>query len=207
MWSILRYSKYKNWRKKNESTKRIRDTQKWDKNHNHEDRARPICISFVPRKRRRRRRNREYRTKTRRFFISSEGTGAETNIDERRTAGVGTKPQCQPIDLHCSLRGPLLRREKNKLIGRGGREAEERRSERQEREEIALFMNEKKEEEEIRIRGSRREMQNERERERDFVSLSCSITSASLIATFVKINDPSFLLLFLFFISAPKLIQ
>lgn len=39
-----------------------------------------------------------------------------------------------------------------------------------EREEIALFMNEKKEEEEIRIRGSRREMQNEREREISFLS-------------------------------------
>lgn len=205
MWSILRYSKYKNWRKKNESTKRIRDTQKWDKNHNHEDRARPICISFVPRKRRRR--NREYRTKTRRFFISSEGTGAETNIDERRTAGVGTKPQCQPIDLHCSLRGPLLRREKNKLIGRGGREAEERRSERQERERRDRAFHEWKKRRRRNKNKGKSTRNAKRERERDFVSLSCSITSASLIATFVKINDPSFLLLFLFFISAPKLIQ
>lgn len=61
-------------------------------------------------------------------------TGAEANIREkRRTTGEGTKPQCQPIDLRCSLRGPLLRREKNKLIeegggsGKRGREAEERR--------------------------------------------------------------------------------
>jgi len=36
-----------------------------------------------------------------------------------RTTVEGTKPQCQPIDLRCSLRGPLLRREKNKLIERG----------------------------------------------------------------------------------------
>lgn len=38
----------------------------------------------------------------------------------RRTAAAGTKPQCQPIDLRCLLRGPLLRREKNKLIEEGG---------------------------------------------------------------------------------------
>ena len=60
-------------------------------------------------------------------------TGAEANIREkRRTTGEGTKPQCQPIDLRCSLRGPLLRREKNKLIEEGGavvREEEKRKKE------------------------------------------------------------------------------
>ena len=46
-------------------------------------------------------------------------------MQRSRTTVEGTKPQCQPIDLRCSLRGPLLRREKNKLIERRGRGAEE----------------------------------------------------------------------------------
>lgn len=61
-------------------------------------------------------------------------TKRETENGERNGEPLaeGTKPQCQPIDLRCSLRGPLLRREKNKLIEGaeslgGGREAEERR--------------------------------------------------------------------------------
>lgn len=58
-------------------------------------------------------------------------TGAKANIrGKRRTTGGGTKPQCQPIDLRCSLRGPLLRREKNKLIeGAVVREEEKRKKE------------------------------------------------------------------------------
>lgn len=40
------------------------------------------------------------------------------SMQRSRTTVEGTKPQCQPIDLRCSLRGPLLRREKNKLIER-----------------------------------------------------------------------------------------
>lgn len=41
----------------------------------------------------------------------------ETNAERNgEPLAEGTKPQCQPIDLRCSLRGPLLRREKNKLI-------------------------------------------------------------------------------------------
>lgn len=47
-------------------------------------------------------------------------------MQRSRTTVEGTKPQCQPIDLRCSLRGPLLRREKNKLIERRGRERERR---------------------------------------------------------------------------------
>lgn len=43
-------------------------------------------------------------------------------MQRSRTTVEGTKPQCQPIDLRCSLRGPLLRREKNKLIERGSEE-------------------------------------------------------------------------------------
>lgn len=45
-------------------------------------------------------------------------------MQRSRTTVEGTKPQCQPIDLRCSLRGPLLRREKNKLIERRGGERE-----------------------------------------------------------------------------------
>lgn len=44
------------------------------------------------------------------------------SMQRSRTTVEGTKPQCQPIDLRCSLRGPLLRREKNKLIERGSEE-------------------------------------------------------------------------------------
>lgn len=62
---------------------------------------------------------------------TSGTTGAKANIrGKRRTTGGGTKPQCQPIDLRCSLRGPLLRREKNKLIeGAVVREEEKRKKE------------------------------------------------------------------------------
>lgn len=47
-------------------------------------------------------------------------------MQRSRTTVEETKPQCQPIDLRCSLRGPLLRREKNKLIERRGGERERR---------------------------------------------------------------------------------
>lgn len=47
-------------------------------------------------------------------------------MQRSRTTVEGTKPQCQPIDLRCSLRGPLLRREKNKLIERRSGKRERR---------------------------------------------------------------------------------
>lgn len=71
-----------------------------------------------------------------------------------RTTVERTKPQCQPIDLRCSLRGPLLRREKNKLIERGGGESG-RRERRWKREEVVG-----------RRDGRKRRRSGEREKER-----------------------------------------
>lgn len=171
MLLLVRYSKYsKHWRNQ-------RKESGYDKNH--EDRATIYIFASRSRKEKKKGKNKvsDENSAFLHLLVTTEWTDAETNVDEdeRRTAGVGTKPQCQPIDLRCSLRGPLLRREKNKLIGKGGgREAEERRSERQKRDrerekrererqrisreaEIALFMNEKKKKKKRRRRNKNKE--------------------------------------------------
>lgn len=61
-------------------------------------------------------------SESRSSFSSIKQASHVVSMQRSRTTVEGTKPQCQPIDLRCSLRGPLLRREKNKLIERDGGE-------------------------------------------------------------------------------------
>lgn len=122
MLLLVRYSKYsKHWRNQ-------RKESGYDKNH--ENRATIYIFASRSRKEKKKGKNKvsDENSAFLHLLVTTEWTDAETNVDEdeRRTAGVGTKPQCQPIDLRCSLRGPLLRREKNKLIGRGEEEKQKK---------------------------------------------------------------------------------